>query len=295
MKKVNVLILAILMMAGFSLTAQVAVSTNGSSADGSAMLDVQSTTKGFLPPRMTGVERNAISSPAAGLVIWCSNCGTNGELQVYNGTAWTNLTGGTASVAWTCGDAFTDSRDAQSYTTVQIDNQCWMAENLNYDQSTYGGDWCHEDNSANCDTYGRLYDWAAVMQGTSSSSINPSGVQGVCPEGWHVPSDAEWSQLTTYVSNNGYSGTEGTALKATSGWNIGGNGTDNFGFTALPGGYRSELGNFGGIGYYGGWWSATEELSTSAWNRSMTYNGNSVGRSGEQLKEFGFSVRCLRD
>ena len=97
MKKLNILIAAIMMMAGFGLNAQVAITTDGSSADGSAMLDVQSTSKGLLPPRMTYIQRAAIANPVAGLMVWCSNCGPNGEMQVYNGTAWTNLTGGDAS------------------------------------------------------------------------------------------------------------------------------------------------------------------------------------------------------
>jgi hypothetical protein len=97
MKKLNVFIAAMLMVAGFSLSAQVAITTDGSSANGAAMLDVQSTSKGFLPPRMTYAQRVAIASPVAGLMVWCSNCGPNGEMQVYNGTAWTNFSGSTPS------------------------------------------------------------------------------------------------------------------------------------------------------------------------------------------------------
>ncbi len=97
MNKLKLFIAAILMVAGFSLSAQVAITTDGSSANGSAMLDVQSTSKGLLPPRMTYAQRVAIASPVAGLMIWCSNCGLNGEMQVYNGTAWTNFSGSTPS------------------------------------------------------------------------------------------------------------------------------------------------------------------------------------------------------
>jgi len=266
------------------------VGTN--SPDNSAILEANSTTKGFLPPRMTSVERSAINSPAAGLMIWCTNCGSNGELQVFNGNEWTNIMGGAAALG--CGDSFVDPRDGNTYNTVQIGNQCWMSENLNYDQNTFGNDWCYVNNSSNCDTYGRLYDWAAVMQGASSSNSNPSGVQGVCPTGWHMPSDAEWDQLVSYVGNSGHSGAEGTALKSTSGWNSGGNGTDNFGFTGLPGGIRDYDGTFGGIGTYGAWVSSTEHSSTYAWTR---YLSSSFGLVGKQnyLKQSSFSVRCLRD
>jgi len=99
MKKFKFLFLVIAIIASCTLTAQVAINTDGTDPDGSAMLDVKSTDKGFLPPRMTEAQRNAIGSPAAGLMIWCNNCGTDGELQVYNGSAWTNMIGDTASVA----------------------------------------------------------------------------------------------------------------------------------------------------------------------------------------------------
>ena len=98
MKKFKLLFLVAAIIASCTLTAQVAINTDGTDPDGSAMLHVKSTDKGFLPPRMTEAQRNAIGSPAAGLMIWCNNCGTDGELQVYNGSAWTNMIGDTASV-----------------------------------------------------------------------------------------------------------------------------------------------------------------------------------------------------
>ena len=101
MKTIQLFIITILMITGYALNAQVAINTDGSSANPSAILEVKSTEKGFLPPRMRAVQRDAISSPVAGLVIWCSNCGNNGEMQVFNGTAWTTLTGGVVSpVIW---------------------------------------------------------------------------------------------------------------------------------------------------------------------------------------------------
>jgi uncharacterized protein (TIGR02145 family) len=193
-----------------------------------------------------------------------------------------------------CPSSFTDSRDGQTYSAVQIGNQCWMAENLNYDQDSHGNDWCYDNNSSNCDTYGRLYDWAALMQGASSSSSNPSGVQGVCPDGWHVPSDDEWTELENYVSNDGHSGSEGTALKSTSGWYGNGNGTDDYGFSGLPGGNRSNYGYFYDIGDYGYWWSATENGTDDAWYRSLGYFYEYFYRSNND-KGYGHSVRCLRD
>lgn len=101
MKTLKTLLIAIAILASYTLTAQVAVTTDGSSAAGSAMLDVKSTDKGLLPPRMTEAQRDVISSAAAGLMVWCTNCGDNGEMQVYNGTEWTNMIGGDAALVYT--------------------------------------------------------------------------------------------------------------------------------------------------------------------------------------------------
>src|SRR5215469_10890371 len=86
--------------------------------------------------------------------------------------------------------SFTDSRDSKTYRTVVIGTQTWMAENLNYNAT---GSKCYNDSTQYCDLYGRLYDWTTAMAGVSSSSANPSGVLGICPVGWHLPSDAEWN------------------------------------------------------------------------------------------------------
>ena len=192
----------------------------------------------------------------------------------------------------TCGDDFVDTRDSKSYSTVPIGSQCWMKENLNYDQSSYGNDWCYNDDPNYCDLYGRLYDWAAVMQVSSSSNSIPSGVQGVCPAGWHVPSDAEWTVLTDFLGGELVAGTH---MKSISGWNSNGNGDNSSGFTALPGGYRSlNFGTFSNAGFRGYWWSATENSSYDAWYRSLYYNNAYVYRY-DSNKSYGFSVRCIRD
>jgi hypothetical protein len=105
MKKTLLLLTAMLFAAG-AFAQSVGINSDGSAPNSSAMLDVSSTSKGFLPPRMTQVQRNAISSPVAGLIVWCSNCGVSGELQVYNGTAWTNSIGGTSAIALAVGDTY---------------------------------------------------------------------------------------------------------------------------------------------------------------------------------------------
>jgi len=184
--------------------------------------------------------------------------------------------------------SFTDSRDNRSYRTVQIGQQTWMAENLNYNAS---GSACYYNASDSCAKYGRLYNWATVMGGASSSTLSPSGVRGVCPVGWHVPSDAEWTALTNAV---GGSSTAGTKLKSKSGWYNNRNGTDDYGFSALPGGGRWSGGDFDGAGYYGLWWSATELGASDAWGRDMYNNYDNVNRYSIRKTNL-FSLRCVRD
>jgi uncharacterized protein (TIGR02145 family) len=142
------------------------------------------------------------------------------------------------------------------------------------------GAWCHYDNDSSQyePMYGKLYNWYAV-----------SDSRNVCPTGWHVPTDAEWDLLTDYLAANGHSGTEGTALKSTSGWNSGGNGTDDYGWLGLPGGFRNNAGGFDRIGSYGFWWGAN-----FGWTRNLDSFNDSVSRFGS-AKTYGFSVRCLRD
>jgi uncharacterized protein (TIGR02145 family) len=151
-----------------------------------------------------------------------------------------------------------------------------MARNLNYGAE---GSRCYNDDPANCAIYGRLYNWSTAMS--------------VCPSGWHLPSDAEWDVLETAV---GGSSTAGTKLKAASGWNNGGNGTDAYGFAALPGGYGLSTGvfNLNRVGKDGDWWSAAEYNAANAWRWHMGYDVAYVSRySGEKG---GFvSVRCVQD
>ncbi|MCP3999383.1 MAG: hypothetical protein GY727_00515, partial [Gammaproteobacteria bacterium] len=248
----------------------------------SAKLEVNSTTKGFLPPRMTGEQRDAISNPAAGLMVFdeSTNC-----MRYYNGTVWSECIG-------RFGAFFTDHRNGKDYSTVQIGTQCWMAENLNYDQNTFGDDWCYDNNSSNCDTYGRLYNWAAVMQGASSSNANPSGVQGVCPDGWHMPSHAEWTELTDYLGGLSVAGGKMKETGTTHWLSPNTGATNSSEFTGLPGGFRNYTGGFNNFSAGGYWWSSTE--TSGAWRSSLYYNVGTVSWSNMN-KQFGYSVRCLRD
>jgi uncharacterized protein (TIGR02145 family) len=116
--------------------------------------------------------------------------------------------------------------------------------------------------------------------------------RGICPPGWHIPSDAEWQTLIDFAGGNE---TAGAILKAASGWNSNGNGTDDYGFSALPGGEGNSGGRFLGVGYYGIWWSATERNSYYAYRRGIGYDDSDVGRYDDDKYANLLSVRCLLD
>ncbi|MFC0877849.1 fibrobacter succinogenes major paralogous domain-containing protein [Saccharicrinis sp. FJH2] len=195
--------------------------------------------------------------------------------------------------------------DGNVYKTVTIGAQIWMTENLRtttYNDGTsiplvtYANEWsllstpayCWYDNdrSSAASGYGALYNWYTVETGK------------LCPSGWHVPSDEEWRVLEDYITEQGYDGTEGAVLKATSGWKRDENGTDNYGFSALPAGGRSyDGGAFHPLGYFSFWWSSTEDDNNANYYRlGYDYIYNYDGMKQESgNKAYGFSVRCLRD
>ncbi len=207
----------------------------------------------------------------------------------------------------------TDERDGKVYKTVIIGTQVWMAENLNYydaaDLNVKEKSWCFgkSDNgdSTTCDVSGRLYTWAAAMDSVGAWSTNGKGcgdgktctltatVQGVCPEGWHLPSFSEWYTLFTAVGGS----TPGKVLKSQTGWNSDGNGTDAFGFAALPAGLRGVRNYdvyFLHDGGYASFWSSTENSSDLAYSMLLDYISADAGL-GNASKGLAFYVRCLRD
>jgi uncharacterized protein (TIGR02145 family) len=220
-------------------------------------------------------------------------CSNNAVYPKCNGQeydpVWEECTGSVVTEKPDVG-TFTDSRNNKTYRWVKIGTQKWMAENMNY-QGT-GNSMCHKNISANCDKYGRLYDWVAAMNinYTYSSTLYPAAEnhQGVCPSGWHIPSSTEWDALITTV---GGSSTAGKYLKATSGWNNDGDGLDTYGFSALPGGGTNDANSAGDYGY---WWSASQSSAYEAYDLNMSYNSESASRANYYKSNF-FSVRCVGD
>ena len=212
--------------------------------------------------------------------------------------------------------------DGNVYATVQIGGQCWMRDNLrttHYADGTAipaGGDntsetepyyYDYSSHSLPLVVRGCLYNWPAAMHGASSSSANPSGVQGICPAGWHLPSDAEWTQLTDYVGSQpeytcgGSSSYIAKALASETGWNssnttcaVGNDPASNnaSGFSVVPAGYWGF--GFYTAGVYARFWSSTQYSSSNAYNRDLNYGDADVYR-GSHLKYTGYSVRCLKN
>ena len=191
--------------------------------------------------------------------------------------------------------------DGNVYETIQIGEQLWMAENLkvtHYNDGseipniTNNGDWGglstgaygdYDNNPTNSETYGRLYNWYTVDDS-----------RGLCPEGWHVPSDNEYTVLTDYLGGESVAG--GKMKEAgLEDWNSPNTGaTNESGFTGLPGGDRGTYGTCAYMGIYGDFWSSTEYNSNSAWFRLLHYFYSEVYRFNLG-KRYGCSVRCLRD
>jgi len=233
---------------------------------------------------------------AAVVAVLCCGCSDNGigGAFVIAGNGGNNE----------CGK----DRTAGSCRTVVIGTQTWMAENLNYKSPS--GSWCYDDNESYCNIYGRLYDWSTAMGiiGLYNDTIwGKSDVQhqGICPEGWHLPSVAEWDTLVTYAGGSDKS-KAGKRLKSTYGWSGNGDGTDEYGFSALPGGFGGGAGGFEYAGYYGFWWTATEGGGSYAYIRAMgdfydnvnKHNNTGgcfhVANAGDD-KKCRYAVRCVKD
>jgi uncharacterized protein (TIGR02145 family) len=252
------------------------------------------------PSTINGGQSSVLSASGADTYAWSHSLGTGSSKTVSpTGTTTYTVTGtstagctATASVTvtvnvFTCGTS-TVTYNGVSYNTVQIGSQCWFKSNLNttlYNDGTSisGNYWCYNNNQSNCNIYGALYNWYAVNTGK------------LCPSGWHVPSDAEWTTLVNYLGGEDVAGGK---LKetGTTHWQSPNNGaTNSSGFTALPGGYRRYPdGQFGLLGTDGRWWSSTQYDGSKAWYRYIYNNKTIVGKNYID-KGYGFSVRCLHD
>jgi uncharacterized protein (TIGR02145 family) len=196
--------------------------------------------------------------------------------------------------------------DGNSYKTVKIGNQTWMAENLkttkfndgtsipNVTDATQWSElttaaWCNYNNSDSLGKiYGKLYNWFAVSPTTN-------GNKNVCPTGWHIPSDVEWAVLTDYLGGQTVAGGKMKEVGTTN-WNSpNADATNDSGFTGLPGGSRNYYGDYDIIGNYAGfWWSSTENATGLAWFRIL-HDSSGVAYRFYRSKKDGLSVRCLRD
>ena len=246
-----------------------------------------------------------------------SNGTTKNQILYWNGSAWVTLNPGSndqfltisnGNLMWTLIPGYAKSItdiDGNLYKTVNIGTQQWMGENLKTSKYSDGttipnitdntqwasnttGAWAYYNNdAANNPKYGKLYNWYAVSKTTN-------GNKNVCPTGWHVPTDAEWTVLTDYLGGESVAGGKLKEVGTTN-WNSPNTGATNTSlFSALPGGDRIYDGNYFGIGSSGYWWSSTEGNTIDAWSRNLNDNYG-VAYGFISIKKDGFSVRCLRD
>lgn len=268
-----------------------------------ATLDVTSTTNGFLPPRMTFAQRSAIVNPAQGLMIYCTDCGAEGEWQGYTGNRWVKMNGDLASLPIPPVD--------NTISSVTIGNQIWSNKNLSVARYRNGdpipqvtdptqwanlttGAWCwyNNDSATYAATYGRLYNWYAV-----------NDPRGLAPQGWRIPTEGDWNWLVNFIDSSAdttcqdctQSLTAGGAMKSTTGWNTPNTGaTNSSGFAGIPGGDRGNQGSFANLGNGGDWWSKSDYNSEKALYRNLSYTIAGI-RTFSSNKTSGLSVRVVRD
>ena len=315
LKELVIIISSMVIMSAQMNGQNVGIGDNTFTPDNSALLEIRGT-KGLLIPRMTTAQRDSMTSsstPAQSLLIF------NTTTKCYEGYVdgqWNQLWCSNHS---SCG------------------SQIWMAANMNVGTRIDGTSeqnnnsvvekYCYNDVEANCDIYGGLYQWAEAMQidYTYNTTDYPtdytcdpcgsSGRQGICPSGYHIPTDLEWSRyeycvessisptgstsLSTFQNNTGWRGSTnnagpGAKMKVTSSNSPSWDGTNASGFAALPAGFRNTDGSFNDLGSSAFFWSASEYSSTGAWSRGL-YSGYSQSYRGNYNKKYGFSVRCLKN
>ncbi len=305
------LLLAITLTTLGSLNAQVAINRDGSHADSSAMLDVKATDKGMLIPRLSGNDILAINKPANGLTVFNTD---NDKFYVFikKQNRWKEIAfgAGTIDLPFVCGESYLyDDRDGQSYKTVQIGTQCWMAENINIGTMLFIGTnqsdngiiekYCYDDDPANCDIYGGMYDAREMMQYNEVP-----GSQGICPDGWHVATDDEFKTLEMFLGMTQaqadateWRGTdEGGKLKesGTAHWATPNTGaTNSSGFTALPGGWTFAT-DFYQLNHHATIWTSSTSYPNYYFEREM-YNNKTQIRRIPIAYYAEKNVRCIKD
>jgi uncharacterized protein (TIGR02145 family) len=225
-------------------------------------------------------------------------CILNSSLYCSQGSPATSNNITMMVVGAPCPGLATVSHGGKTYHTVQIGTQCWLRENLNYGLKINGSQnqtnnsvvekYCYNDLESNCDIYGGHYQWDEALQ-----YISGQGVNGICPQGWHIPADAEWTILTDLLNGSAEAGGK-MKEQGSLHWASPNTGATNFsGFTALPGGIRST-GSFSGLTTYGYFWSSTAYDNLNAWRVMLRNDGAQTSRLNN-LKANGYSVRCLKD
>jgi len=252
---------------------------------------------------------NSFTTDGNGIGSFVSNLTGLSSNTLYYVRAYATNSVGTAygnevsfvSLSWgqPCPGILTVTYESKTYNTVLIGTQCWFKENLDVGTRINGSQnqtnngikekYCYNDLVSNCDVYGGLYQWDEMMQYVTSQ-----GAKGICPTGWHIPTDAEWTTLTNYLGGESVAGGKikeaGTAHWASP--NTGA--TNSSGFTALPGGYRYGNGSFYSLTNYAYFWSSSQSGAANAWRRGLGYNNEYVYRNSD-YKSHGFSCRCLKD
>lgn len=307
----KILIITFFFLPVITISQGVAINDNDSEVDPSAMLDINSSDKGLLIPRMAQSEIQAIDNPANGLLVFSTS---DDKLYTFLSSEgeWKEIAFGSGIITppFSCGNSFTDTRDGKSYTTVEIGTQCWMQENLNIGTMINGSSsqanntiiekFCYGNDITNCDTYGGLYQWNEIMGYTSTP-----GIQGICPSGWQLPTDNDYCLLSTYLDNTVncsstvFNGTDAGGKMKTSGtsfWNSPNVGaTNTSGFSSLPSGYRNTNINdlFRAIGDFNFLWTSSNNGSSS-WAWVLLNSETRISRYSYS-NQFGFSVRCIKD
>ena len=245
---------------------------------------------------------------------WTVLNGDNGSSEAASSPTFSSATVSSSSVnhaANPCvGDKFTDGRDGKVYACVTIGTQTWMAENLNFGELVdvskiqtgasvnSAQKYCQQNNAQNCTTYGGLYQWHTAMA-LPASYANTYAVEeidrvhrGICPEGWHIPTELEWDGLAGAIGGT----SNGAKLKSTAGWQSysgGGNGTNATGFNAMPASGWYDY--FGDIGRDALFWTTTEDSTAYASRVFLNYNSHGLYTTTFALKRHAYSVRCVKD